>query len=48
MDDLLGKRIDTVNELLKQPLPDWARNYWTTVQQQLLRQLNVKNIKDTN
>jgi Trp operon repressor len=43
----LGKRLDNVNELLKQNLSDWARTYWMTVHQQLVRKLHVKNIKDT-
>jgi hypothetical protein len=47
MDDL-GRRIDTVNELLKQPLSEWARTYWMTVHQQLVRKLNVENNKDPN
>jgi Trp operon repressor len=43
--ELLAKRLDNVNELLKQPLSDWARNYWMTVHQQLVRKLNVQNAK---
>jgi len=46
--ELLGKRLDNVNELLKQPLSEWARTYWMTVHQQLVRKLNVKNIQDTD
>jgi len=46
--ELLGKRLDTLNELLKQPLSDWALNYWTGVHQQLVRKLNVQNNKDPN
>jgi len=46
--ELLGKRLDNVNELLKQPLSEWARNYWITVHQQLVRKLNVENNKDPN
>lgn len=38
--ELLGKRLDNVNELLKQPLSDWARAYWMTVHQQLVRKFN--------
>jgi hypothetical protein len=44
--ELLGRRLDNVNELLKQPLSEWARNYWMTVHQQLIRKLHVENNKD--
>jgi len=45
MDELLGRRIDAVEQLLQQPLSDWARTYWMTVKEQLVRKLNVENIK---
>jgi predicted cupin superfamily sugar epimerase len=38
MDSLLHKRIDTVYYMLEErQMSDWARNYWTTVLNALIR-----------
>ena len=35
--DLLGHRLDSVRKVLAGELHPWARNYWATVEQALLR-----------
>ena len=37
MDKDLLRRLDAVRQLLRQPLSDWAKSYWTGVEKQLER-----------
>ena len=38
MDSLMTKRIDTVHQMLQErDMSEWARNYWTSVLNSLIR-----------
>jgi len=41
---MIEQRIDSVLHILRECDTDWARNYWTTVYQYLIRKMQTEGI----